>query len=52
MVKAKRKVLAVCFTASAMLASAGTASASAELLKMQQNANNWVMPNGNYSSTL
>ncbi len=51
MARTKRKVLAACFTASAMLASVGTASASSELLKMQQNANNWVMPNGNYSST-
>ncbi len=51
MARTKHKVLATCFTASAILASVGTASASSELLKMQQNANNWVMPNGNYSST-
>jgi lanthanide-dependent methanol dehydrogenase len=51
MVKAKRNVLAICFTASAMLTAAGAVSASPELLKMQQNADEWVMPNGNYSST-
>ncbi|MCP3661726.1 MAG: methanol/ethanol family PQQ-dependent dehydrogenase [Gammaproteobacteria bacterium] len=51
MILTKRKVLAVCFIISAVLASAGTATANTELLKMQQNANNWVMPNGNYSST-
>ncbi|MCU7814174.1 MAG: methanol/ethanol family PQQ-dependent dehydrogenase [Candidatus Thiodiazotropha sp. (ex Rostrolucina anterorostrata)] len=51
MVKAKRKVMAICFTASAMLASAGAATANAELQKLQQNANNWVMPNGDYAST-
>jgi len=27
------------------------ASANDELLKMQQNSKDWVMPNGNYSST-
>ena len=27
------------------------ASANGELLKMQQNSKDWVMPNGNYSST-
>ena len=51
MVKAKRKVLAICFTASAMLTAAGGVSANPELVKMQQNAEDWVMPNGNYSST-
>ncbi|MEW8384863.1 MAG: lanthanide-dependent methanol dehydrogenase XoxF5 [Candidatus Thiodiazotropha taylori] len=51
MVTAKRKVLAICFTASAMLAAAGGVTANSELLKMQQNANDWVMPNGNYAST-
>ncbi|MCU7947342.1 MAG: methanol/ethanol family PQQ-dependent dehydrogenase [Candidatus Thiodiazotropha sp. (ex Cardiolucina cf. quadrata)] len=51
MVKAKRKVMAICFTASAMLASAGAATANSELQKLQQNANNWVMPNGDYAST-
>ncbi len=51
MVQAKRKVLAICFTASAMLSAAGGVSANQELLKMQQNADDWVMPNGNYSST-
>ncbi len=51
MVTKKRNVLAACFTASALLALAGTASANSELLKMQQNANDWVMPNGNYAST-
>lgn len=35
--------------ASALLASA-TASASDELLKMQENANEWVMPTGNYAN--
>jgi PQQ-dependent dehydrogenase (methanol/ethanol family) len=51
MVTAKRKVLAICFTASAMLAAAGGVTANSELLKMQKNADDWVMPNGNYSST-
>ena len=50
MVKANSKVLAACFTASAMLASTGTASANAELLKMQNNPNDWVMPLGNYAN--
>ena len=51
MVTAKRKVLAICFTASAMLAAAGGVTANSELLKMQKNADDWVMPNGNYAST-
>ncbi|MCG8122965.1 MAG: methanol/ethanol family PQQ-dependent dehydrogenase [Candidatus Thiodiazotropha taylori] len=34
-----------------MLAAAGGVTANSELLKMQQNANDWVMPNGNYAST-
>ncbi|MEJ2454782.1 MAG: methanol/ethanol family PQQ-dependent dehydrogenase [Candidatus Thiodiazotropha sp.] len=34
-----------------MLSAAGGVSANQELLKMQQNADDWVMPNGNYSST-
>ncbi|MES9928229.1 MAG: PQQ-dependent dehydrogenase, methanol/ethanol family, partial [Candidatus Thiodiazotropha sp. 6PDIVS] len=51
MVKAKRKVLAICFTASAMLAAAGGVTANSELLKMQKNADDWVMPNGDYGST-
>ncbi|MCP3869288.1 MAG: methanol/ethanol family PQQ-dependent dehydrogenase [Gammaproteobacteria bacterium] len=42
--------MATCITASAMLASFGTAFANTELLRMQENANEWVMPNGNYSS--
>lgn len=51
MVKAKRKVLAICFTASAMLSAAGGVTANSELLKMQNNPNDWVMPNGDYAST-
>ena len=50
MVKANSKVLAACFTASALLASVGTVSANSELLKMQQNASDWVMPTGNYAN--
>ncbi|MBT2971784.1 MAG: methanol/ethanol family PQQ-dependent dehydrogenase [Candidatus Thiodiazotropha sp. (ex Ctena orbiculata)] len=34
-----------------MLSAAGAVSANSELLKMQMNANDWVMPNGNYAST-
>jgi PQQ-dependent dehydrogenase (methanol/ethanol family) len=34
-----------------MLGAAGGVSANSELLKMQNNPNDWVMPNGNYSST-
>ncbi|MEJ2464994.1 MAG: methanol/ethanol family PQQ-dependent dehydrogenase [Candidatus Thiodiazotropha sp.] len=34
-----------------MLTAAGGVSANSELLKMQKNADDWVMPNGNYSST-
>ena len=51
MVKAKRKVLAICFTASAMLTGAGGVTANSELMKMQKNPNDWVMPNGDYGST-
>jgi PQQ-dependent dehydrogenase (methanol/ethanol family) len=51
MVKAKHKVLSICFTASALLSAAGGVSANSELLKMQNNPNDWVMPNGNYAST-
>ncbi|PUB91453.1 MAG: PQQ-dependent dehydrogenase, methanol/ethanol family, partial [gamma proteobacterium symbiont of Ctena orbiculata] len=51
MVKAKRKVLAICFTASAMLSAAGGVTANSELLKMQNNPNDWVMPNGDYAGT-
>ena len=50
MVKANSKVLAACFTASALLASMGTVSANSELLKMQQNASDWVMSTGNYAN--
>ncbi|MCG8488854.1 MAG: methanol/ethanol family PQQ-dependent dehydrogenase [Chromatiales bacterium] len=34
-----------------MLAAAGGVTANSELLKMQKNADDWVMPNGNYAST-
>jgi PQQ-dependent dehydrogenase (methanol/ethanol family) len=34
-----------------MLSAAGGVSANSELLKMQSNPNDWVMPNGNYAST-
>ena len=51
MVITNRNVMAVCLTATAAVAAAGSAFANTELLKMQENANEWVMPNGNYSST-
>ncbi|MCG7979644.1 MAG: methanol/ethanol family PQQ-dependent dehydrogenase [Candidatus Thiodiazotropha endolucinida] len=34
-----------------MLSAAGGVTANSELLKMQNNPNDWVMPNGNYAST-
>ena len=38
-----------CMGAVAMLA-AGTANANEELIRMQQNPNDWVMPTGNYEN--
>jgi PQQ-dependent dehydrogenase (methanol/ethanol family) len=43
------KVLATCFGVAAAFA-AGGASANDELIKMQQNPNEWVMPAGNYNN--
>ncbi len=43
-------LLSTCFGAMAIFA-AGTASANDELLKMQQNAKDWVIPRANYAST-
>ncbi|MEW8287136.1 MAG: lanthanide-dependent methanol dehydrogenase XoxF5 [Candidatus Thiodiazotropha endolucinida] len=34
-----------------MLSAAGGVTANSELMKMQNNPNDWVMPNGNYAST-
>src|ERR671938_342095 len=45
----RRYLLASCVSAMAMLA-AGAVSANEELLKMQQNPNDWVMPTGNYEN--
>ena len=45
----KTQAMALCATAA--VASAGAVHASAELLKLQQDPNQWVMPNGNYAST-
>ncbi len=51
MVTTNRKVMAACITVSAALAAGGSAFANTELLKMQENADEWVMPNGNYANT-
>lgn len=45
------KTTATAVVAALAFGSAGGAFANAELLQMQQNANDWVMPNGNYAST-
>jgi lanthanide-dependent methanol dehydrogenase len=42
---------ALVLSALAATLSAGPVFANAELLKLQQDPNSWVMPNGNYSST-
>jgi lanthanide-dependent methanol dehydrogenase len=42
-------LLTTCFGALAALA-AGTANANEELIKMQQNPKDWVMPTGNYAN--
>lgn len=46
---AKKSILAVAVVAGVAVASAG--SANTGLIELQQDANQWVMPNGNYSST-
>ncbi|MBS1202951.1 MAG: methanol dehydrogenase, partial [Chromatiaceae bacterium] len=42
---------ALLLSAFATVVSAGQVFANAELLKLQEDPNLWVMPNGNYSST-
>ena len=49
MKRLRGNILTACVTAA--LTCSGAVSANTELLKMQQNPNDWVMPNGNYSST-
>ena len=45
----KTQALALCVTAT--IASAGTTYANTELLDLQKDPNQWVMPNGDYAST-
>ena len=49
MKRLRGNLVSACVTAA--LTCSGAAFANTELLKMQQNPNDWVMPNGNYSST-
>ena len=49
MKRLRGNILTACVTAA--LTCSGAVSANTELLKMQENPNDWVMPNGNYAST-